>query len=63
MLLISPYVLAGSVNEGYFNHFSFLRSVEELFGLTTRSATPPNRRSSPSTKRSTTTANPEPAGP
>jgi phosphatidylinositol-3-phosphatase len=35
MLLISPYVLAGSVNEGYFNHFSFLRSVEELFGETT----------------------------
>ena len=34
MLLLSPYVLAGSVAEGYFNHFSFLRSVEELFGLT-----------------------------
>ena len=33
MLLLSPYVLAGSVAEGYFNHFSFLRSVEELFGL------------------------------
>ena len=34
MLLISPYVLPGSVNEsGYFNHFTFLRSVEELFGL------------------------------
>jgi phosphatidylinositol-3-phosphatase len=34
MLLLSPYVLAGSVAEGYFNHFSFLRSVAELFGLT-----------------------------
>ena len=33
MLLLSPYVLAGSVAEGYFNHFSFLRSVEEVFGL------------------------------
>ena len=35
MLLLSPYVLPGSVDEtGYFNHFSFLRSIEELFGLT-----------------------------
>jgi hypothetical protein len=34
MLLLSPYVLPGSVAEGYFNHFSFLHSVEELFGLT-----------------------------
>ena len=34
MLLLSPYVLPGSVDKtGYFNHFSFLRSVEELFGL------------------------------
>jgi hypothetical protein len=34
MLLISPYVSAGSVDEtAYYNHFSFLRSVEELFGL------------------------------
>jgi hypothetical protein len=34
MLLISPYVLPGSVDKtGYFNHFSFLRSIEELFGL------------------------------
>ena len=33
MLLISPYVKAGSVNEtGYYNHFSLLRSIEELFG-------------------------------
>jgi hypothetical protein len=33
LLLISPYVLPGSVNEsGYYNHFSLLRSVEELFG-------------------------------
>lgn len=34
MLLISPYVLPGSVDEsGYYNHFSMLRSIEELFGL------------------------------
>jgi hypothetical protein len=34
MLLISPYVAAGTVDEAaYYNHFSFLRSVEELFGL------------------------------
>lgn len=34
MLLISPYVAAGSIDEtAYYNHFSFLRSVEELLGL------------------------------
>jgi len=34
MLLISPYVATGTVEEAaYYNHFSFLRSVEELFGL------------------------------
>ena len=34
MLLLSPYVAPGTVDEGaYYNHFSFLRSVEELFGL------------------------------
>jgi hypothetical protein len=34
MLLLSPYVAPGTVEEGtYFNHFSFLRGVEELFGL------------------------------
>jgi hypothetical protein len=34
MLLISPYVAPGTVEEAaYYNHFSFLRSVEELFGL------------------------------
>jgi hypothetical protein len=33
MVLISPYVLPGSVNEsGYYNHFSTLLSIEELFG-------------------------------
>jgi hypothetical protein len=36
MLLISPYLAPGTVEEGaYYNHFSFLRSVEELFGLET----------------------------
>jgi phosphatidylinositol-3-phosphatase len=34
MLLLSPYVAPGTVLEdAYYNHFSFLRSVEELFGL------------------------------
>ena len=35
MLLLSPFVEPGSVNEtGYYNHFSLLLSIEELFGLT-----------------------------
>jgi phosphatidylinositol-3-phosphatase len=34
MLLISPYLAPGTAEEsGYYNHFSFLRGVEELFGL------------------------------
>jgi phosphatidylinositol-3-phosphatase len=34
MLLISPYVAPGTVEKAtYYNHFAFLRSVEELFGL------------------------------
>jgi phosphatidylinositol-3-phosphatase len=34
MLLISPYLAPGTVEkDAYYNHFSFLRSVEELFGL------------------------------
>jgi hypothetical protein len=34
MLLISPYLAPGTVEEdAYYSHFSFLRSVEELFGL------------------------------
>lgn len=33
LLLISPYLAAGTVEESaYFNHFSLLRSIEELFG-------------------------------
>ncbi|HSS05124.1 MAG TPA: alkaline phosphatase family protein [Solirubrobacterales bacterium] len=33
MLLLSPYVTPGSIDEtAYYNHFSFLRSVEELLG-------------------------------
>ena len=32
--MISPYVKAGSVDEfGFYNHFSLLRSIEELLGL------------------------------
>lgn len=34
LLLISPFVKPGSVNEtGYYDHFSLLLSIEELFGL------------------------------
>jgi hypothetical protein len=34
MLLLSPYVAPGTVDEAaYYNHFSFLRSVEELLHL------------------------------
>ncbi|MGE5282161.1 MAG: alkaline phosphatase family protein [Chloroflexota bacterium] len=34
MLLLSPYVEPGSTDDSYYyNHFSLLRSVEELFGL------------------------------
>ncbi len=34
LLLISPFVDAGTVNEtGYYNHYSLLRSIEELFEL------------------------------
>ena len=34
MLLLSPFVEPGSVNEtGYYNHFTLLRSIEELFAL------------------------------
>jgi hypothetical protein len=34
MLLLSPYLAPGTVEEAaYYNHFSFLRGVEELLGL------------------------------
>jgi hypothetical protein len=34
LLLISPFVKPGSVDEtGYYNHFSLLLSIEDLFGL------------------------------
>jgi phosphatidylinositol-3-phosphatase len=34
LLLISPFVKAGSVDEaGYYNHFALLLSIEEAFGL------------------------------
>jgi phosphatidylinositol-3-phosphatase len=34
MLLLSKYVTPSTVNKtGYYNHFSLLRSIEELFGL------------------------------
>ncbi|MFL5838940.1 MAG: alkaline phosphatase family protein, partial [Thermoleophilaceae bacterium] len=34
MVLLSPYILPKSVNTtGFYNHFSLLRSIEDLFGL------------------------------
>jgi hypothetical protein len=34
LLLLSPFVAPGTVNEsGYFNHYSLLKSIEELFEL------------------------------
>jgi len=34
LLLLSPFVTAGTTNEsGYYNHFALLHSIEELFGL------------------------------
>jgi hypothetical protein len=33
LLLISPYVKAGSTSEAFYDHFSLLLSVEELFNL------------------------------
>jgi hypothetical protein len=33
LLLISPFVEAGTASETYFNHFSLLATIEELFGL------------------------------
>jgi len=32
-LLISPYVQPGSVNDTPYNHYSLLRSIEDVFGL------------------------------
>ncbi len=32
-LLLSPFVKAGTTNEEKFNHFSLLRTIEDLFGL------------------------------
>ena len=32
-VLISPFIEPGTTSETYFNHFSLLATVEELFGL------------------------------
>ncbi len=32
-LLVSPYIKAGTVSDVPYNHYSFLRSMEDLFGL------------------------------
>ncbi len=48
MLLLSPFVEPGSVSEtGYFNHYSFLLSVEELLGLPTATTAPPGYAAEP----------------
>jgi hypothetical protein len=33
LVLLSPYVAAGTISETYFNHYSLLVTIEELFGL------------------------------
>jgi hypothetical protein len=33
MLLLSPFVKGGTVDQDPYNHFSLLRTVEDLFGL------------------------------
>jgi hypothetical protein len=33
-VLLSKYIKAGSVNDTPYNHYSLLRSIEDLFGLT-----------------------------
>ena len=36
LLLLSSFVKPGTVNQtDYYNHYSLLRSIEDLFGLTT----------------------------
>jgi hypothetical protein len=48
MLLLSPFVEPGSVSEtGYFNHYSFLLSVEELLGLPIATTPPPGYAAEP----------------
>jgi len=32
-VLISPFITAGTINDTPYNHYAFLRSVEDLFGL------------------------------
>ena len=32
-VLVSPYIKPGTVNETPYNHYSFLRSIEDIFGL------------------------------
>ncbi|MBV9817936.1 MAG: hypothetical protein JOZ07_06245 [Solirubrobacterales bacterium] len=32
-VLISPYITPGSVADGYYNHYSWLRTMEDLFGV------------------------------
>jgi hypothetical protein len=36
-VLISPYIRPGSVSTGFYNHYSWLRTMEDLFDLASRS--------------------------
>jgi Phosphoesterase family len=36
-VLISPYIRAGSVSTGYYNHYSWLRTMEDLFNVASSS--------------------------
>ncbi len=37
-VLIGPYIRPGSVSRGYYNHYSWLRTMEDLFSVDTASA-------------------------
>jgi hypothetical protein len=32
-VLLSPFLRAGSVSKSYFNHYSLLRTIEDIFDL------------------------------
>jgi hypothetical protein len=37
-ILLSPYIKAGTVSNDYYNHYSLLRSIEDIFDVTSGSA-------------------------
>ena len=36
-MLISPYITPGTVSTVYYNHYSWLRTMEDLFGVASAS--------------------------